>query len=346
MQQVAGRQRFWWRALDAQTPKNSAAPTALRPGATGTTSLYIPQRSRRASSRPEALTLSIPRGDRRRTRPRRSSAKALTRTLIFAGTLFAVLGGALLILPMDQLRKLDIGAEMRSRSSTLLTAAGFGIDQVTITGQHHASDRDIYDALDLPNVRTFADFDASAALKRIERIPWIETAQLTRTYPAGLDIVVQERTPAVIWTRGGTEYLVDAAGRLLGPNPQPNQWSLPRVAGEGADSEAGTLLTALQQYPQIARAFASAERISERRWRLSLKNGTTLELGPDRETEGLDEVVSQPKLSGAIAGAAAIIDLRTLGRVTWRPATGAHQKSADAKPSVRANLREEARIDG
>ena len=346
MQQVAGRQRFWWRALDAQTSRTSATPSALRPGVSGTTSLYIPQRSRRPQARPEPLTLAIPRGERRRYRAGRRNTRGLARALLVTGLACGLIGAVLLVLPVEELRKLDIGSEVHARAEELFVRTGFGIDQVSITGRQHASDTDIYDALDLPNVRTFADFDATAVLKRIERIPWIDTAQITRTYPAGMDIVVQERTPAVIWTRGGSEYLVDATGRLLGPNPQPNQWALPRVSGEGAGKEASTLLTALQQYPQIARAFSNAERVSERRWRLSLKNGTVLELGPDRETEGFEEVVSQAMLAAAIAGPPATIDLRTLGRVTLRPATNARQKSAEAGPARSGMDRRGASTDG
>jgi len=241
-----------------------------------------------------------------------------------------------LALPIDKLRTIDFSAEARDRAADVLTVAGFGIDQVSITGQRHAADNDIYDALDLPNVRTFADFDSAAALKRIERIPWIDTAQITRAYPSGLDVAVQERVPAVIWKRAGVEYLVDAEGRVLGPNPQPNEWALPLVVGEGAAKEAAVLSTALQPYPVIARGLVYAERVSERRWRLIFKNGTKVELGPDRESDGLADLASRSQLMASLEGAPQEIDLRIVGRVTMRPLADARRQATAATPSHRS----------
>ncbi len=211
-----------------------------------------------------------------------------------------------------------------------MIASGFGIDQVSVTGQHYAADNDIFDALDLPNVRTFAAFDSDAALKRIERIPWVDTAQITRAYPGMLDIVIRERIPAVMWTRGDRNYLVDATGRVLGPAPATNDWVLPRVAGEGANSEASLMLAALHQYPGLESEYAYAERIAERRWRVVLKNGTTLELGADREIEGFEQIAQARAVAPALKGAPMIVDVRTPGRIAMRP--------ADVKPAKTASL--------
>ena len=201
-----------------------------------------------------------------------------------------------------------------------MIAAGFGINQVNVSGQHYASDNDIYDALDLTNVRTFAAFDSDAALKRIERIPWIDKAQLTRVYPGTLDIVVRERAPSMIWTRGNESYLVDATGRVLGPVAAASGWVLPRVAGEGAKDAAASMLKAVRQFPAIEQQYSYAERIAERRWRIVLKTGTILELGADREVEGLQEIAGTPAAAAALQGAAMVIDVRTPGRIALRSA--------------------------
>jgi cell division protein FtsQ len=227
---------------------------------------------------------------------------------------------AALALPLDRLRFADVGSEFNARVNDLMIAAGFGIDQVNVSGQRFAADSDIFDALDLPNVRTFAAFDSDAALKRIERIPWVDNAQITRVYPSTLDIVIRERVPAAIWTRGDKNYLIDATGRVLGPLPVAGGWALPRVVGEGANGEATLLLAALQQYPALERDYAYAERIAERRWRIVLKNGSAIELGADREIEGLEEIADTRPLRSVLSGKAMIVDVRTPGRITVRPA--------------------------
>lgn len=219
-------------------------------------------------------------------------------------------------LPLDQLRAVNVAG----KANELMIAAGFGIDQVNVSGQHYVADSDVFDALDLPNVKTFAAFDSEAALKRIERIAWVETAQITRVYPGTLDIVVHERVPAFIWRRGDTNYLVDATGRTLGPMPAASAWNLPRVVGEGADSEAMLMLAAVRQYPRIERQYAYGERIAERRWRIVLKNGAVLDLAADREIEGLEQIVNTRAVVPALTGKPMIIDVRTPGRIAMRPA--------------------------
>ena len=212
-----------------------------------------------------------------------------------------------------------------------MIAAGFGIDQVNVSGQHYASDNDVYDALDLTNVKTFAAFNSEAVLKRIERIPWIDKVQMTRVYPGTLDIVVRERTPALIWTRGNENYLVDATGRVLGPTPAANSWTLPRVVGEGAKDDATLMLAAVRRYPAIESQYAYGDRVGERRWRIVLKNGTMLELAADRETEGLQEIASAPAIASALTGTPMIVDVRTPGRITMRPLDG--KLATNARPT-------------
>jgi cell division protein FtsQ len=237
-----------------------------------------------------------------------------------ASTLFAAIGGVAYALSIHHVKFDDIVRMADAETNTLLIAAGFGINQVNVSGQHFASDNDIYDALDLTNVKTFAAFDSEAVLKRIERIPWIDKAQLTRVYPGTLDIVVHERTPAIVWTRGNENYLVDATGRVLGPTPAASNWPLPRVAGEGAKNSAIAMLAALRRYPEIESQYAYGERVAERRWRIVLKNGTILDLDADRETEGLEEIMSAPAVVPALKGTPMIVDVRTPGRITMRPA--------------------------
>jgi cell division protein FtsQ len=259
--------------------------------------------------------LQIPRGERRFRRSRRGRRWVVPSAI--AATIAAAVVAAAVVLPLDKLKAIDVTAQ----ADALMIAAGFGIDQVNVSGQHYTADSDVFDALDLPNVKTFAAFDSDAALKRIERVPWVETAQITRIYPGTLDVVIRERTPAFVWTRGETNYLVDATGRTLGPMPAASTWNLPRVVGAGADGEAILMLSALRQYPRLERQYAYGERVAERRWRVVLKNGTALDLAADREIEGFQEIANAREVQAALTGSPMIIDVRTPGRIAMRPAT-------------------------
>ncbi|PPC85228.1 MAG: cell division protein FtsQ [Hyphomicrobium sp.] len=318
LQQVAAGKRFWWRAQEAP----SSEPT--------TTEYHVPRPTARnwsfiqtAHSATRGFSLEIARDQRRYRKRRRrpgSSFKSAALSSIALSLVIAVTGIAL---SKAQVNLRDAFANMAERVSantkTALISLGFGITQVSVTGHRYTNDADVFDALDLPNVATLWQLDLEAALARIERISWVDRAQISRLFPGALDIVITERLPAAIWARGEKRYLVDMTGRVLGAAPSVHSWNLPVVAGEGATADIGVLLTAMGRNKDLHARVTKYERIAERRWRVVLKNGSIIELAAEREVEGLDYVTSTPALRSALAGDPKIIDVRTPGRIAVRP---------------------------
>jgi cell division protein FtsQ len=238
--------------------------------------------------------------------------------IVFAGVMAVAGSASVIAITLSDVTVRDVQDNVRRYATQALIGAGFGIDQVSLTGQRYTIDSDVFDALDLANVKTFSGLDTAAALKRIERISWVDTAQITRVFPGMLNITIKERTPAAIWRRGDKSYLIDATGRTLGPVQSTSDWALPHVSGEGASDDAPLLLAALSRHAEIQGRFNYAERVAERRWSVILTNGSRIELGADREVEGLDHVASNRTLRKALDGAPVIVDVRTAGRAVIR----------------------------
>jgi cell division protein FtsQ len=256
-----------------------------------------------------ALSPARPRpGARRRTYGRK---------LGFA--VFTTLSGALVFsLLTDGGRQTRAIVPLLPDAAQVLSWTGLRIDQVALSGQRFASDTDIFDALDLPNARSLLSFDSTVARERIEQLPWIETARISRIFPGALDVRITERKPAALWLRGGRELLIDATGRVLSAVQPGTQTGLPRVAGEGAAAQAQALLDLVRRYPPIAARFDLAERVGGRRWTLHLQDGVTIHLGADREAVAFAELSSADSLGKLLSGHDLIIDLRTRGRITVR----------------------------
>jgi len=220
----------------------------------------------------------------------------------------------------DALLSLPAGDELLSRT-------GLRIDQVAVSGHRHTADADIFDAIDLPHAHSLLGFDSAAARARIERLPWIASARISRVFPGSLDVRIKERQPAASWMRDGREYLIDAQGRVLSAVEPGTKASLPRVAGEGAADQARSLLDLVKHYPAIAKRFELAERVGKRRWTLRLKDGVTIHLGAGREAAAFAMLSSATDLGMLLSASDLIIDLRTSGRVVVRPdrrRNGAH----------------------
>lgn len=211
----------------------------------------------------------------------------------------------------------------------LAELAGFGVQQVFLTGHRMTSDRDIFDALDLTHARSLLRFDGNAARERIEELPWIKTAAITRIFPDGISIEVTEREPLAVWRIDGRDLLIDATGRILGAAPPSAKAELPLVSGKDASAAAATMLEQLDNFPRIRDRLQEAVFVAGRRWTLLLKDGPALHLPADRTAEALDRVAKIPGLTQLLNNNRyAAIDLRFPDRIVLSPRPEEEKKTA------------------
>ncbi len=101
----------------------------------------------------------------------------------------------------------------------LLTRTGLlDVDRLQVEGAVHESAQDVLDASGIRLGDQLLDIDAGAASRRVEQLPWIDTATVERSPGGSVTVTVTERTPvATVGDAMGGRHLVDASGRLLGP---------------------------------------------------------------------------------------------------------------------------------
>ncbi len=215
--------------------------------------------------------------------------------------------------------------------------AGFGIGQVSVTGQRMTPDSDIFNALDLDETRSLVRFDSLAARARVERLPWVKTAAITRILPDGISVVVTERSPYAVWTRAGGDSLIDETGRVLGPIPAGARNDLPRVAGEGAALKASTILAEIRRYPALAERLRAAVLVGERRWSLQLADGFEVKLPVGPEGPAIDRLMALDSQSHILDRDLALVDLRSPSRLVLQrraaPGEAAPPAPRSAQPS-------------
>ncbi len=202
----------------------------------------------------------------------------------------------------------------------LASLVGFGIEQVSLTGHRFTPDAELFEALDLKSTRSLASFDPDAVRKRFERLPWVQSVEISRVWPDQLAIRVTERRPFAVWERGDAADLVDATGRVLGPVKRDAVLDLPRIAGDGANATAAQLLAALDRYPDLKSRLVRANRHGDRRWTLELADGGRIHLPSDGETSALARLAAEPQLAAIVAKPGQIIDLRSPSTIAIRNA--------------------------
>ncbi|MCB1520953.1 MAG: FtsQ-type POTRA domain-containing protein [Hyphomicrobiaceae bacterium] len=192
---------------------------------------------------------------------------------------------------------------------------GLGLDQVSISGHRFTPDGDIFDAIDLRSNRLLPGFDGGAARRRIEALPWVESADLTRVLPGRLEVRITERKAFAVWRRSDGDVLIDRTGRVLQRIREGSVGNLPLVIGDGAGGEAADLMALVTRHAALADGFQAAERVGGRRWRLRLTGGTRIELPADGQALVLERLAASGELATLLAGGPQTIDLRARGRV-------------------------------
>ena len=104
----------------------------------------------------------------------------------------------------------------------LLTSPLLDVDKVEVKGTEHTSSAAVLSAAGLDGGgHPMISVDRFAIARRVERLPWVDHAEVTRKWPNVVRVLVVERVPVgVIGVPGGIA-LIDAKGRVLATASAP-----------------------------------------------------------------------------------------------------------------------------
>ena len=213
-------------------------------------------------------------------------------------------------------------------------SAGLGINQINVAGFRNTLSDDIFAALHTASGGSLLSYDTVAAKARLEALPWVASAEITRTLPDGLDVSIRERRAFAVWQHRQLMFLIDADGRTLEPTSRAEHRKLPLIVGDGAEAAAHDLLDILQAHPAILGRLEAAVFVGQRRWDLQLKDSLRLQLPEQAVPAALDWADRMQQDERLFDRRLAVIDLRVSGRVAFQMAPDPAKPAA--KPGARA----------
>ncbi|WP_017604522.1 cell division protein FtsQ/DivIB [Nocardiopsis alkaliphila] len=168
------------------------------------------------------------------------------------------------------------------------------VRDVAVTGTDRVSSEEVEEAVSVATGTPLIRVDLEGGRERVERIDLVETASLTRGWPATLKVEVVERQPLLAIAVGEEYRLVDGDGvRIEDASERPGSHPLVRVSGEIEGNEAiraaarivdrapGSLLARVQ--------LIDAKDPGE--IRIELEDGSLVEWGDAERTEDKSEVL-------------------------------------------------------
>lgn len=211
-----------------------------------------------------------------------------------------------------------IAGQVQDLCDSAANAAGFGISEVALSGEHDVSRDEILALAGITEHTSLLFLDAGQARARLLTNPWIADATVLKLYPSRLRIEIRERKPFALWQEARRISVIAADGTVLEPAADARFVALPLVVGEGAAQAADAFLARLARYPSIARAVKASVLVAGRRWTLYLKGGVEVllpQFEPERALRRLAELDRDKKiLSRDIVN----VDLRLPDRVSVR----------------------------
>lgn len=253
--------------------------------------------------------------------PRARELASVRRISSFPWSIFALVIAAMVFVACtDGGRRVRLPSAAGSEFAEAARKIGLGIEGASVTGHRHTADSDIYKALELDRNNLLFAFDAAAARKRIEALPWIDKATVTRVFPNSLKVVVSERQPYALWLNGGTSLLVDSGGRTLGSAGSDGHSELPVVAGPGAGARARDIVDLISKQEWLRSRFKRATLVDGRRWSVMLQGGPVLNLPADGAGEVLSRLIARGDRDALLSPRYSAVDLRLNGYLVVRPA--------------------------
>ena len=253
----------------------------------------------------------------RRARLGFSRAWILHRKLMVRGVAGAIVLVTAAGLLAEQQKVAELATAGYSLAQGQFARAGFGISSINISGQTLTSEATILKALDIGSASSTLNFDADAALARIEALPSVKLASIRKIYPSGLAVSIVEKQPMARWRIGDKTWLVDEDGSPIIADDGSFR-SLPLVVGEGAASDAMVMIHALDRYPQITEDLAALSRIGDRRWDLIFYSGLRVQLPENGVAQALAELDQYETDHQLLERDVNVIDMRVPGMLSLK----------------------------
>jgi|GEM_PF-1472556 len=181
---------------------------------------------------------------------------------------------------------------------------GLQIRDILSEGRQRTSAREIYRILEPYYGQSILAIDISAIQQRLQSLPWVREAAVTRHFPDRLTATIVEHRPIALWqptmrqptmrqptvaqpnavrTPSGPS-LVSDRGDIIRISAVSPYRHLPILSGADAPSAAADLLRLVGSEPSLVRLVTGAERVDSRRWNVFIDGRIEVRL-PERAPE-------------------------------------------------------------
>ncbi|MFT8790901.1 Cell division protein FtsQ [Komagataeibacter saccharivorans] len=232
-------------------------------------------------------------------------------------------------------------APLRARVINMLPLR---ITEIDVTGCVLTSETALQEALGVRTGDFILGFSVTAARKRIDDLPFVDHSVVERHLPHTIIIHLFERRPFAVWQNHGHFSLIDRDGNPVRDQGMTGKdaeafMQLPLVVGPDANTAAAALIDELSAQPEVRSHVVAAARVGQRRWNLTLRNGTTILLPEGQEVAALKRLAQMQENIKILDRPVIAIDMRLPDRLIIRenpaaPSGDTDRDKGDTQPQA------------
>ncbi len=226
----------------------------------------------------------------------------------------------------------DFVAACGQPADIIAKALGFSIKAVTISGERELKEQDLLAVAEISPRNSLLFLDAAKIRERLQRLPLVKEAVVTKLYPDRLLIEIEERQPFALWQCDGNVQIVAADGVPLAAMRDQRFIHLPLVVGPGANERLNQYLALLDAAGDLREQIVAGVLVAKRRWTLKTSGGIDILL-PETEPEAaLGRLAELQRTSHILDKDIISLDLREPGQLVARLTEEAAAGRAEALP--------------
>lgn len=199
---------------------------------------------------------------------------------------------------------------------------GFAVSNILVEGRVNTDPETLKAITNLRKGDPLLTFDPQTAKTSIEKLAWIENAEIQRRWPDTVYIRLKERRPLALWQHEGRLSLIAEDGTVLTDRELERFRQYPVVSGKNAPNKARQLLELVEAEPEIMERMESAALIAGRRWDIRLKSGVIVNLPENEIGLSLRRLATAQDNEGLLDKNIRAIDIREENRITVRTHPG------------------------
>lgn len=213
-------------------------------------------------------------------------------------------------------------ARIAARAGAALVAGsaeiGFRVDDVLVVGRAETAQEDLLARLDIKRGSALFAFDADAARRRLESLPWVRRASVSRMWPSTIVVRIDEREPLALWQHRGRFALIDREGHVILRERLERFGGLPVVVGEDAAPHAHAIIALLAAEPDLMKRVTAIVRVGGRRWNVRIDNTVDVQLPEDDAQAAWKRLAHYERTQSVLARDVRVLDLRLPDRLIVR----------------------------